>query len=171
MWFEKRKFEKKVCKLYTEWGDIIRQIPVVVPPTMSSPVLQAITGQQSTTALQLSCPQFLIKSKRCDPSKTLFAFQATRVIVFMMNMIKMYEKWWYHDSLAQIIKGIPEKWEQISFFPFSLPLCLPNTVTIRAIIVIRTWIIQRCEAVSAVPSRQNQYGVWLLHRGRDHYKF
>lgn len=60
---------------------------------LSSSVSEAITGQQSTTAPQLSCLWFLIKTKRRDPSRTLFAFQATRVIVRIMDMIAVYEKW------------------------------------------------------------------------------
>lgn len=37
--------------------------------------------------MQLSCLRFLIKTKRRDLSKTLFAFQAAQVIIILMDMI------------------------------------------------------------------------------------
>lgn len=81
-------------------------ISVAVPLTISFSVSEAITGQQSTTAVQLSCLWFLIKTKRRDPSKTLFAFQAIQVIIFIMDTIIMsYEKWSHYYSHFQIIRG------------------------------------------------------------------
>lgn len=81
------------------WGKSCRAISAAAPLTILFSVSEAITGQQSTTAPQLSCLWFLIKTKRRDPSKTLFAFQATRVIIFVMDTIKMYEKWSHYYSL------------------------------------------------------------------------
>lgn len=168
-----RNLQKKVCKVQTwwgAWGKNSETISAAVPLTISFSVSEAITGQQSTTAPQLSCLWFLIKTKRRDPSKTLFAFQATQVIIFIMDtIIMLYEKWSHYYSPFSNNKGQAER-DKIRSFSF-LAVCHPNIVTIRTIIVIETWIIQRCEAVSAVPSRHNQYAVWRLHQGKVHYKF
>lgn len=85
------------------WGKKHGAILAAVPRTISFSVSEAITGQQSTTALQLSCLWFLIKTKRRDPSKTLFAFQATQVIIFVMDKIITYEKWSHYYSQFDII--------------------------------------------------------------------
>lgn len=85
------------------WGKKHGAILAAVPRTISFSVSEAITGQQSTTALQLSCLWFLIKTKRRDPSKTLFAFQATQVIIFIMDKIITYEKWSHYYSQFEII--------------------------------------------------------------------
>lgn len=174
-----RNLQKKVCKVHAwwggrrgrggAWGKNCEAISAAVPLTISFSVSEAITGQQSTTAPQLSCLWFLIKTKRRDPSKTLFAFQATQVIIFIMDTIIMCEKWSHYYSPFSNKKGLAET-GKISSFCF-LPVCHPNIVTIRTIIVIKTWIIQRCAAVSAVASRHNQYAGWRLHHGKVHHKF
>lgn len=84
----------KIVEQYQQWD--LLQCPFLL--SLFS-VSEAITHQQSTTELQLSCLWFLIKTKRRNPSKTLFAFQATQVIILIMDKIIMFETWLHYYSL------------------------------------------------------------------------
>lgn len=120
-----RNLLKKLCRAQTGGGGgrlgaqgknrIV--ISATAPLTIS--VSEAITDQQSTTVAQLSCLWFLIKTKRPYPSQTLFAFQATQVIIFIMDTIIMCEKWSHYYSPLQIIKNRRRE-RQNKFLPPSL---------------------------------------------------
>lgn len=170
-----KNLEKKVCKGHTWWGGWgigqgLRTISLAVPPTISFSVSEAITGQQSTTAPQLSCLWFLIKTKRRDPSKN-FVCLSGNTSYHLHNGYDYNVVWKMITLLFTFSNTIGQaQRDKISSFSF-YAVCHANIVTIRTIIVIETWIIQRSDAVSSVPTRHNQYAVWCLHRGKVHYKF